>query len=258
MLIYAHRGARAYAPENTMSAFRSASILKADGIELDVQMTKDNELIICHDHTVNRTSNGSGWLRDLTLQELKRLDFGSWFNNKLTGEPILPFAEFFTWYVKTPLLLNIEIKNGPVIYQNIEQHLIDTIKNLSPDNFNYYNRIIISSFYHPSLCKIKTIDSHFKTGVLFSSRPVNVLEQINSTNADYLHSNWQYLDCKWVDQARNSGIGINCYTINNKDELAFINRFPLTGIFSDYPDCCKADKAAPHCFPSFHQTHEPD
>lgn len=236
MIIYAHRGARGYAPENTLAAFKKALDLKAGGIELDIHTTKDGKLVICHDHNVDRTSNGSGWICNMTLAELKGLDFGRWFDQKFSGEKILTFAEFFSWYVKTPLLLNIEIKNGPVIYENIERDVIDIIKDMAPAGFDFYNRIIISSFYHPSLYKIKVLDSRFKTGVLFSSRPIDVLEQAKIINADYLHPDWQYLDAEWIEAAGAAGIGVNSYTINTKEEFAFAKKFPLAGIFSDYPD----------------------
>jgi len=236
MILYAHRGARGYAPENTMAAFTKALELKADGIELDVHTTKDGELVVCHDHNVDRTSNGSGWIRDMTLSELKELDFGSWFSPRFSGEKILTFAEFFSWYVTTPLLLNIEIKDGPVIYENIEQDLITIIKDIAPSEFAVYDRIILSSFYHPSLRRIKELDCHFKTGVLFSCRPIDVLAQAKEINADYLHPDWQYLDHEWIEAAGRAGIGVNSYTINTKEEFAFAEQFSLTGIFSDYPD----------------------
>ncbi|TCS81500.1 glycerophosphodiester phosphodiesterase [Pectinatus cerevisiiphilus] len=236
MIIYAHRGARGYAPENTMAAFKKALALKADGIELDVHTTKDGQLVVCHDHNIDRTSNGSGWIRDFTLSELKAFDFGKWFDEKYRGEQILSFEEFFLWYVKTPLLLNIEIKNGPVVYQGIEKELVTTIKSLAPAGFNIYDRILISSFYHPSLYKIKELDSKFKTGVLYDSRPMNVLEQVKAINADYLHPHWHYLDRETIEAAQELGIGVNCYTINTEEEFKFISEFPLTGIFSDYPD----------------------
>ena len=236
MIIYAHRGARDYAPENTMAAFQKALALKTDGIELDVQATKDGEIVICHDHNIDRTSNGTGWIRDLTLSELKKLDFGSWFSSDFATEPLLTFREFFTWYVKTPLLLNIEIKNGPVIYDNIEKKLIKIMKAIVPPNFDLYQHIIISSFYHPSLRKIKELEPRFKTGVLFSCRPVDVLSLIKQTDADYLHPHWHYLDPDWIKKAREAGIGVNSYTINTPEEFNFTNALDITGIFSDYPD----------------------
>lgn len=236
MIIYAHRGARGYAPENTMEAFKKALVLKADGIELDIHTTKDGEIVICHDHDIDRTSNGTGWICDFTLEELKKLDFGAWFHSDFAGATIPTFAEFFTWYVKTPLLLNIEIKNGPVIYDQIEEKVIAAMKAIAPEDFDLYNRIIISSFYHPSLCKIKELDNRFKTGVLFDSRPVDVLSLIKQTNADYLHPHWHYLDSEWIKSACEVGIGVNSYTVNTPEEFAFVSKLSLTGIFSDYPD----------------------
>jgi len=238
MLIYAHRGARGYAPENTMSAFRQAIICKADGIELDVQATKDHQLVICHDHTIDRTSNGSGWIKDLTLAQLKSLDFGSWFAPSFANEAILTFQEFFAWYVTTPLLLNIEIKNGPVIYKGIEEQLINIMKTNknTPQDFDLYNRIIISSFYHPSLVKIKKVDQQFKTGVLFADRPVDVLSLIQQTNADYLHPHWHYLEENWIEAAHEAGIGVNSYTINTQEEFDFSCANHIDGLFSDFPD----------------------
>ena len=236
MLIYAHRGARGCAPENTMSAFRQALNKNADGIELDVQMTKDGQIVICHDHDIDRTSNGKGWIKDFTLAELKKLDFGSWYDPVFTGERIPTFIEFFTWYVTTPLLLNIEIKNGPVIYDKIERELIDVIKSLAPSNFDVYSRIIISSFYHPSLIKIKQIDENFKTGVLFADRPVDVLSYIQQTNAEYLHPLWHYIEKSWVERVKTVGIGINSYTVNKQDEFDFVSQTGIDGIFTDYPE----------------------
>ena len=236
MLIYAHRGARGYAPENTMTAFRQAIACNADGIELDVQLTKDRQLVICHDHNINRTSNGSGWIKDFTLVELKALDFGSWFNPTFTGESIPTFDEFFAWYVTTSLLLNIEIKNGPVIYEGIEELLIDSMKSSIANDFELYHRIIISSFYHPSLVKIKELDRQLKTGVLFDDRPVNVLHYIEQTGADYLHPHWHYLERNWIEAAHEAGIGVNSYTINTQEEFDFSSVTSIDGIFSDYPD----------------------
>lgn len=236
MIIYAHRGARGYTPENTMTAFRRADQLKADGIELDVQTTKDGQIVICHDHNIDRTSNGKGWIKDFTLAELRKLDFGSWFDPSFAGEKIPTFSEFFAWYVTTPLLLNIEIKNGPVVYDCIEEQLISIMKSLAPKDFDLYGRVIISSFYHPSLVKIKKLDENVKTGALFAAGMVDPLKLIEQTNADYLHPLWHYLESDWVEAARAVGIGVNSYTVNELDEFAFVKPMNITGIFSDYCD----------------------
>lgn len=236
MLIYAHRGARGYAPENTMSAFHQALNCNADGIELDVQLTKDQQLVICHDHTIDRTSSGTGWIKDFTLAQLKTLDFGTWFAPSFAGESIPTFQDFFAWYVTTPLLLNIEIKNGPVIYEGIEEQLISTMISNIPKDFDLYNRIIISSFYHPSLVKIKQINRQIKTGVLFDDRPIDVLSLIQQTKADYLHPHWHYLERNWIEAAHEAGIGVNSYTINTQEEFDFSCATNIDGLFSDFPD----------------------
>lgn len=236
MRIYAHRGARGYAPENTMAAFRLALELGADGIELDVQATKDGAVVICHDHTIDRTSNGTGWIRDYTLAELRALDFGGWFSPEFVGEALPTFAEFFAWYVTTPLYLNVEIKNGPAVYPGIERKLIAEMQEIMPLDFPLYDRLIFSSFYHPSLCEIKTLDLRFKTGVLFDDRPVDVAGMAKQINAEYLHPHWHYLEQEWVQAAHDAGIGVNSYTVNTREEYEFARAAGIDGIFSDFPD----------------------
>jgi len=236
MHIYAHRGARGYAPENTMAAFVKALDLKADGIELDVQATRDGEVVICHDHTIDRTSNGTGLLHNFTLAELKEFDFGSWFGAGFCDEPIPTLSDFFAWYVTTPLLLNIEIKHGPVIYHGLEEKVIACMNRLVPKEFDLYKRVLISSFYHPSLLKMKELDSRFKTAVLFAHRPVDVLSLIHQTNANYVHPHWHYLEKEWITVAHSEGIGVNSYTINEQDEFNFIRDMQLDGLITDFPD----------------------
>jgi len=231
MLIFAHRGARGSAPENTMAAFETALQANADGIELDVQLTKDGQLVICHDHTIDRTSNGSGWIKDLTLQQLKTYDFGSWFHPQFSSQRIVSLYEFLTWFAATPLLLNIEIKNGPVIYPDIEEKVIHAIH-----NFGISSRTIVSSFFHPSLKKIKQLDSTIKTGILFECRPLHPLQFIIDTNADFLHPCWQSLDTELVQTARSAGIGVNTYTVNTAEEYCITSRLGVTAIFTDYPE----------------------
>ena len=107
MLILGHRGARGHAPENTMASFQAALDMGADGIELDVQMTKDGKVVVCHDHSLERTSNGSGWLVEHTREELRALDFGSWFSPQFAGEKIPTLREVLQWAAPTRLIVNV-------------------------------------------------------------------------------------------------------------------------------------------------------
>ncbi|MDF2499424.1 MAG: hypothetical protein K0Q77_138 [Anaerosporomusa subterranea] len=231
MDIFAHRGARAYAPENTLSAFQKAYAMRADGIELDVQLTKDGVPVICHDHSVNRTSNGQGWIRDYTLAEIKRLDFGSWFHQDFSGETIPTLEEFLRWFASTGMRLNIEIKNGPVIYTGIENKVIEAVK-----KYDLVEQVFISSFYHPSLLTTKQLCPRIKTGALFTCRPLDPLEFCRQSQADYLHPAWESIDSLWASEAKHHGIKIHTFTVNHRDQYDFVADIGVDAIFTDYPD----------------------
>lgn len=230
MRIFAHRGARAHAPENTLAAFELARQLGADGIELDVQLSKDGQLVICHDPTIDRTSNGLGWIKDHTLSELKRYDFGGWFSTDYQGQKLLTLREFLEWFKPIPMQLNIEIKNGPVIYPGIEEKVLQHIHQAAVGE-----RTLISSFYHPSLKRVKELDPTIKTGVLFECRPINPFELLTATQADFLHPFWQSLDRDWCIAAQAAGIAIHTYTINTWEEYTWVQDFGVASIFTDDP-----------------------
>ena len=230
-IVYAHRGARGYAPENTMAAFKLADQMKVDGVELDVQLSKDGHAVICHDETINRTSNGKGLIKDLTLSELKQFDFGGWFDKKFTGEPILTLEEFSAWFSGTAIELNVEIKNGPIYYHGLEEKIVRII-----EKHKLQSRTIISSFYHPSLLIVKKLNPQIRTGALFCVRPLDPCRFAEETGADYLHCNRENLDEAWVSEARKRGLGINVWTVNTQEEYAFLEPMGVRGIFSDFTD----------------------
>src|SRR5690606_20002442 len=152
-LIIAHRGASDQAPETTMAAFRRALDIGADGIELDVHMSADGRLVVIHDETVDRTSNGKGLVKDKTLAELKELDFGSWFSEGFRGEKIPELEDVLELLSDRDVLLNIEIKNGPVFYPGIETAVADALQ-----KYGMTDRTIISSFNHYTLVEIRRYD----------------------------------------------------------------------------------------------------
>src|SRR5690625_4206670 len=119
--IFAHRGSSGTHPENTMSAFKEAERVGADGIELDVHYTKDDQLVVIHDNTVNRTTKGKGRVRDLTLGELLQLDAGSHIATQFSGEKIPTFEEVLDWIKETKLLVNIELKYVALDYKYFEE-----------------------------------------------------------------------------------------------------------------------------------------
>ena len=109
-LIYAHRGASKYSPENTFASYIKAVKMGADGIEIDVHKSKDGYLIVCHDETVDRTTNGSGYIKNMNMVDLKSLDAGSWFDTAYVGEKIPLLDEVLEFVKMENLFLNIEIR----------------------------------------------------------------------------------------------------------------------------------------------------
>ncbi|MBQ7497490.1 MAG: glycerophosphodiester phosphodiesterase, partial [Selenomonas sp.] len=170
--VWAHRGAsgwdRQYAPENTMPAFQKALEMGADGIELDVQLTKDGEIVICHDERIDRTSRGQGYIRDYTLAELKKIDFGK--PHVEYGFVEIPtLGEFFQFFKPTNLKLNIELKTGVLYYEDIEEKTYKLA-----EEYGLNDRIIYSSFNHYSVEKLKNICPEARIGLLMGADTVRL------------------------------------------------------------------------------------
>ena len=150
--VWAHRGASGYAPENTLDAFRKAVEMGADGIELDVQMTKDGELVVIHDETIDRVSNGKGWVKDYTYEELKKFNFNK-THLEYTKEEIPTLEQVYLLIKPTNLTINVEIKTGIVFYPGIEERVLELTERLGMKE-----RVIYSSFNHYTIRKIKELD----------------------------------------------------------------------------------------------------
>ena len=167
-LIWAHRGASGYCPENTIAAFQKAVELCADGIELDVQMTRDGELVVCHDETIDRTSNGSGWIKDKTLAELKALDF-SYGKKDFLGVTIPTMREVFDLLDDADIMINIELKTGIVFYPGMAEKLL---KLTSECGFS--DRVIYSSFNHYTIKHMREISPEAKLGFLYADGTIGM------------------------------------------------------------------------------------
>lgn len=150
-LVIAHRGASAYAPENTLSAFRLAAEQGAHAVELDAKLSADGEVMVIHDQTVDRTTGGHGAVRQLTLSELKQLEAGSFFKPEFAGEPIPTLAEVFE-AVGQRLLINVELTN----YASPGDDLVDKVVALVR-RFRLEERVIFSSFHPHNLMRAKRL-----------------------------------------------------------------------------------------------------
>ena len=160
--VWAHRGASGYRPENTMEAFELAIKQGADGIELDVHTSADGELIVMHDETVDRVTDKTGLIKDLTLAQVKELKVSTDAEpNGIYRVPTL--AEVLDLMRTTDMMVNIELKNSICFYPGMEEKILKLVKEMHMED-----QLIYSSFNHYSLMQLKQLDDHVQTGILFS------------------------------------------------------------------------------------------
>lgn len=235
VITVAHRGASGYAPENTMAAFEKAVEMKADYIELDVQLSKDGQLVVIHDTTVDRTTDGTGKVGSLTLEELRKLDAGSYFGPEFAGERIPTLEEVLDAFRgKTGIL--IEIK-APHLYPGIEQKVADALveRNMDkPEN----GKIIVQSFDFNSLKKFHHILPDVPIGVLTSgaSHLTDPMLQEFKTFADYVNPNLAYVNKDLVNRIHALNMGIMAWTVRDQSQVGPLLEAGVDGIITDYPD----------------------
>lgn len=231
MKIYGHRGASGYAPENTIAAFQLAYLQNANGLELDVQLTRDGHVVVIHDEFLNRTSNGKGLVMEKTLEELKALDFGSWYSDEFKDEKIPTLNEVMEWIAPTGLELNIEIKTAPVVYNH---ELVEKVYE-AIDRYDLYDKVIVSSFDHKAVKEIKGMSPRIKTGILYAANIIDVAQYAKKVGADYIHPQSWFVDEAIVKECKAANIGINVWTVNEESEMAWMNALKVDTIISNYP-----------------------
>lgn len=229
--VIAHRGASNKAPENTIPAFQTAIRQGADGIELDVQMSKDGELVVIHDEQIDRTSNSAGRVCDFNLVELKSMDFGSWFSKEYESISLPTLREVMDIIKDTKLNLNIEIKNGIINYQKIEEKIIDLVS-----KYNLDDRVIYSSFNHYSLMKIKKINSDAKIGLLYVAGLYEPWQYAQRLGADALHPLYLSLNDEIVSKCTERDIIVNTYTVDDEVSMVKLFNLGIDGIITNKPD----------------------
>lgn len=226
-VVYAHRGASAYAPENTKVAFEKAIELKANGIELDLQKTKDGKIVIFHDDYIDKKSNGSGKIEEYTYQELLELDFGSWFNDKYKNEKIVLFEDFARDYLDKDLTFAIELK-----VLGIEQEIIKVI-----NKYKTHNNIYITSFLYDALKNVRKIDSNIKLSWLIEDRigkeNIEMLLKINGTQ---ICPRASLVSKEDIEFANNNEVGVRLWGINNEEIMQEVYKLNIEGMTVNFPD----------------------
>ena len=228
-----HRGAPEAAPENTLPAFSEAMQLGAHGIELDVLLSKDGEIVVIHDNTLDKTTSGSGLVKDHTLTELKQLDAGSWFDEDFIGTRIPTLQEVIDHLPRTALI-NIELKGESLATDGLEQAVISTIA----EN-NLFDRVMVSSFNPVSLLRLKLADKRIPVGLIYApDLPVFLSDGwlIPILRPEALHPRCDMVDEAYMNWARNKGYRVNVWTVNEAAEMKRLLDLGVDGIITDRPD----------------------
>lgn len=230
--IFGHRGASGYAPENTLEAFSLAAEMGADGVELDVHLTKDGELVVTHDERIDRVSDGSGLVADMTLAELKKFRFNRTFP-EYEHAAIPTLKEVFELLAPTGLMINAELKNGCIDYPDLEKKVIELAA-----KENFLDRLIFSSFNHYSMRRVKEIDKHLYCGLLYDATLFESWNYAAGLGMDALHPQfWEPLVIGGESEAAHrAGIEINTWTVNGEDDIRRVLRAGVDRVISNYPD----------------------
>jgi glycerophosphoryl diester phosphodiesterase len=231
-IIFGHRGASKYAPENTITAFNLSLQQGAEAFELDTMLTADGIPVVIHDRTVDRTTNGTGKVDQLMIEQLQMLDAGTRFSPTYSGEKIPLLEEIFTLY-KDKALINVELKN----YHNPTDDLPGIVIELAKKK-DVLNQIIFSSFLPSNLRRINRYYPEACVALLCSGGLTGFLQRsilFSSVSPDYIHPYFKDVSKLFLNKQQNMHRRINTWTVNNKDDIVCLIKWGVNGIITDDP-----------------------
>jgi glycerophosphoryl diester phosphodiesterase len=218
-----------------MASFEHALTLGADWIELDVHLTRDHALAVIHDETLDRTTNGHGLVKDHSMAQLKELDTGAWFDPQYAGQRIPTLDEVLDWARPRGTLVDIEIKNAPIYYQGIEERVVAAL-----DRADMSKQVIVISFDHAAVARLKALDSRVATGVLYAARPVDGgIDLARQAQADALLPHWAYVTPEDVREAHAAGLAVAPWTSSDPVVLQQLIAAGVDAIGTNHPDVLK-------------------
>ncbi|MFW6023049.1 MAG: glycerophosphodiester phosphodiesterase [Halanaerobiaceae bacterium] len=227
-LILGHRGAMGERPENTAVSFEKALKDGADGIEFDVHMTSDGIPVVIHDETVDRTTNGSGLIAKMTYDEIKKLRAGI-NQSDYTNQKILTLEETLDLSVEKSKLINIELKQGMVIYPGLEEKVLSIIK-----EYDIVNKVIISSFNHYSLKLIKKINKNIKCGLLYIAGIYKPWNYAKIVGVEAIHPFYASINKEIASECQKNDIMVNVYGANDQKTISHMLNIGVDAIITDY------------------------
>ncbi|CAN7339742.1 glycerophosphodiester phosphodiesterase [Paenibacillus sp. LjRoot153] len=233
-IIIGHRGAAGEAPENTLASFALALEQGAQAIELDIHITKDGEIVVCHDETLDRTTNGSGLICNQQWADIQRLDAGAWFSEKFKGERIPLLSEVFD-LVPEGTLVNVEVKHA---YEGrMEKALLAFLQEA-----NRYEDVVVSSFDHKVIQRLKRAEPELKVGLLYAANLIDhaAYAKLLEVEVYSLHPHHHSFDRADMALATADGLAVYPYTVNELSDYQRMIEAGVTGIITDFPGRLKA------------------
>lgn len=234
--IFAHRGYSGKYPENTMIAFKKALECGVDGIELDVQLTKDGEVVIIHDETIDRTTTGKGFVVDYTYEELEKFDASFKFKD-LGFNKIPTLREYFQLVKDYDIVTNVELKTGINEYLGIEEKVWELIK-----EYNLEKKVIISSFNHFSVMRMKKIAPQLKYGFLSEDWIIDAGKYTHSHGVQCYHPRFNNLVPDVIKELKKYNLEINTWTVNLEEDMKYLYSNNIDVIITNYPELAQEIK----------------
>lgn len=232
--VIAHRGFSGEYPENTLLAFRKAIEAGCDGIELDVQLSGDGEIMIMHDERLDRTTDGSGLLREHTLEQLRSVNAAARWEGRFPQEPVPTLRDYFELVKDSAVLTNIELKNSVFWYEGMEEKVVALIR-----KYRLEDRILFSSFNHESIALCRSLAPEIPRAFLYDCRLIDSAAYAKSNGVQYLHPAYHNVDAEAVRRIHDEGIGLNVWTVNGAEEMEYFARCGVDGIITNFPDKCR-------------------
>ena len=229
----AHRGFSGVYPENTMLAFRKAIEIGADGIELDVHLSKDGQVMIIHDEALKRTTGLDGVVSDYTRAELEKISAGKTKNDEFGFTPIPSLEEYLAFMAEhKDKFTNIELKTAPVYYPEIEEKTLELVR-----KFDLEKNIIYSSFNWLSIERMQRLGTISETGLLFSGMKLyNQAHIIKSLGINYFHPDFNDLTDEIVKSYLDNKVGLNVWTVNEIEDMKVCLSWNIDGLITNFPD----------------------
>jgi glycerophosphoryl diester phosphodiesterase len=219
-----------HAPENTLASFRKGVELGAPMLELDIHLSADGRLVVIHDDTVDRTTDGSGRVSDLTADELGRLDAGSWFSPDFAGERV-PMLENVLDWARGRVGLVIELKLGPVWYPGIEEVLVRTLQRADATA----DVLVISSDHH-AVRRVKQLDPAAKTAIMYGGRMLDPVGMARAAGAEAVRPGHYTLTAADVAVCHAAGLAVIPWTVNDEASMRRVVSMGVDGMSSNYPE----------------------